>query len=112
MPLYIYIIAQLAMDWSKGVKFRLTVIDETTIMTEAHLVQVWRDDAIVLSIRDHFQLGVISMSNPFVSQLTHPPYIRFVENNWPYAMLLKVMRMTDGLKTLCSDLFYGGELKS
>ena len=35
MPLYIYIIAQLAIDWSKGVKFRLIIIDETTIMTEA-----------------------------------------------------------------------------
>ena len=61
-------------------------------------------------------LGIVSMSrsssNPYLYQLTHPPYIRLIENNWPYAMLLEVMRMTHGLEVLYSVLFYEGELES
>ena len=58
------------------------MINEAIFTTEAQLVQVWRDDAIVLCIGDHFQLCVVSMSKSSsksirVSQLTHPPYVRF-----------------------------------
>ena len=84
-------------------------------MNEAQMVQVWRDDAKVISIGDHLQLGVVSLSkpstNPFISQLTITTYVRFIENGWPYAMLLEVMRMTIGLEVLFSDLFYKGGLK-
>ena len=109
-------IAQLSMDWSKDVKFGLIIVDEATVMNEAQLVQVWRDDAHVLCIGDQLQLGVVALSkqdtNPFVHQLTYPPYVRFIDNNWPYAMLLEVMRMTVGLEALCSEIFYEGELKA
>ena len=46
--------AQLAMNWSKGIRFGLIIIDGATIMTEAKLVQLWRDDAIVLCIATTF----------------------------------------------------------
>ena len=108
-------IAQLAMEWSKEVKFGLIIVNEATVMNEAQMVQVRRDDANVVSIGDHLQLGVVSLSksntNPYVSQLTLPPYVHPTENGWPYAMLLEVMRMTVGPEVLCSDLFYKGGLK-
>lgn len=108
-------IAQLAMDWSAEAKFGLIVVDEATMMNEAQLVQLWRDGCPLISIGDQVQLGVVCLSkpktNPFVDQIKYPPFVRFIDNDWPYSMLLEVMRMTVGLEALCSDLFYGGELK-
>ena len=49
--------------------------------------------------------------NPFVDQLRYSPYVRFIENNWPYFLLSEVMRSTAGLEVLCSKLFYRGQLK-
>ena len=84
-------------------------------MNEAQLVQIWRDYATILLIGDEAQLGPTwntePKENPFVLQYRLTPYVRFVENNWPHAMLREVMRMTAGLEVVCSELFYFGQLK-
>ena len=107
--------AQLASPWSKDVKFAQIITDEGTVMNEPQHNQSWRGASNFLFIGDQAQLGVTTLSkpkeNPFSPQLKHPPYVRYVENNWPYAMLLEVMRMTTGLEALCSDIFYDGQLK-
>lgn len=69
----------------------------------------------MISIGDRKQLGSVIGStpktNPFAEQMLKSPFVRFIENGWPYAMLLEVMRMTDGLERLTSEVFYEGELK-
>lgn len=42
--------------------------------------------------------------NHFVDQSRQFPYIRSIENDWPFFMLKEVMRMTAGLKQMCSDI--------
>lgn len=45
-----------------------------------------------------------------VDQLRYSPYVRFIENNWPYFILREVMRSTAGLEVLFSEFFYRGQL--
>ena len=97
-------IAQLAKEWSKGIKFDLIIIAEATVMTEAQMVQIWCDPATLLCISSQLQLSPMGQSkprttqatdNPFIHQYTFSPYVRFLESNWPYAMLLEVSSNPD-----------------
>ena len=108
-------IAQLAMEWSKGIKFDWIITDEATGMSEGQFIQIWRDSDLAIWIGDQAQLGRPTMSkaeqNPFVAQLRVSPFVRFIDNGFPYFMLKEVMRMTSGLEVICSELFYNGRLK-
>lgn len=107
-------VAQFANEWSQDTTFDLFIIDEGTTITDAQFTQIWRGDATVIFIGDHAQLWNVTQSkpkdNPFVSQYAFPPYVRFIESGWPYARLVEVMRMTNGLELICSELFYEGQL--
>ena len=107
-------IAQLGMEWAKDIKFDWEIIDESTPMSEGQFVQLWRECDQVTLAGNQLQLGRPSMSkateNPFVDQLRLSPYVRFLENGWPYFMLREVMRSTTGLEVVCSMQFYGGQL--
>ena len=107
--------AQLANDWSKGVKFDWIIVDEATTMNDAQMIQAWRDSELVIEIGDHTQLGPTTLSkpneNPFVDQIGYSPFHRFIENGYPYLMLKEVMRSTKGLEAMCSDLWYQGMLE-
>ena len=108
-------VATFAKEWSKDLVFPLVLIDEATVISEAQFLMVWRGSCTMISNGDQKQLGSVIGStpktNPFYEQMLKPPFVRFIENGWPYAMLLEVMRMTVGLEQLTSDVFYQGELK-
>ena len=106
--------AQLASEWAKGIKFDWLIIDEGTVMSEGQFINI-RREAEMTAMMDQLQLGKPAMSkpeqNPFIDQLRHSPYVRLIENNWPFFMLKEVVRITTGLELLCSKLFYDSRLK-
>ncbi len=108
-------IAQLGMEWAKGIKFDWTIVDEATVITEAQFVQVWGESDLIILVGDQQSLRRSVMStakdNPFADQGRYSPLMRFIENGWPYFMLREVVRSTAGLEALCSELFYRGQLK-
>lgn len=109
-------IAQLASQLLKGVLFDWIIVDEAIVMTEAQFIEIWRNSSLVILLGDQAQFGSTVLTkpfeNPFVDQLRQGPFVRLIQNGWPYFMLREVMRMTSGLELICSDLFYNGKLKS
>ena len=100
--------------WREGMTDWI-IVDHAQRMTEAQLVQIWRNRETLLLIGDQTQPGPRALTkpkeNPFVEQYQLSLYIRFLENNWSYFMLEEVLRMTAGLEVISSELFYGGQLK-
>lgn len=108
-------IAQLNNNWVKDVKFDIIIVDEATKMSEAQLVQVWRNESILITLGDQTQPGPTRLSkpkdNPMVEQSQMSFFERQIEIGYPYCLFREVMRSTAGLEVLHSTLFYEGKLQ-
>ena len=108
-------LAQVTNKWSKGIRLKLILIDEATVLTKAAFLVAWRGSFNVISIGDQARLGSVvqtdKKSNLFVEQMMQPLFIRFISNGWPVRILIEVIRMTAGLEILTSEEFYNGQLK-
>lgn len=70
-----------------------------------------RSSSLSLSIYISTVPETMALENPFVRQLQTSPYLRFIENGHPFVMLAEVMRSTNGLEEMGSELFYDNQLK-
>ena len=106
--------SQFMMDWSTDIAFDWVIVDEATVMTEAQAIAVTRTSPITIWMGDQKQLGTTIISkpreNPFSEQLRLSPFVRFIENGWPFHLLREVMRMGNGLEEMSSQIFYDGKL--